>query len=173
MAERDGTTTDDGRGESPAQRLDRHWIELLQELRVTQTGVQILTGFLLTLPFQQRFDLLDSRLRLLYLTAFVLAVLATILIVAPVALHRLLFRDRLRAELVVLSNVIAKLGLAVLALTLVAVTALIFGVVVGFTGGLVAACLTGVVFLTLWLVLPVVVRRTSRPHHDYASTRRD
>ena len=53
---------DDGRGESSNQRLDRNWQEMLQELRVMQTGIQILTGFLLTLPFQSRFEELDDLL---------------------------------------------------------------------------------------------------------------
>jgi hypothetical protein len=68
---------DDGRRETPAERSDRNWNELLQELRVTQTGVQILTGFLLTLPFQERFEDLDDHQRTLYLILVALAVLTT------------------------------------------------------------------------------------------------
>src|SRR5918999_5561437 len=80
------------RGQEKAKRLTRNLNELLQELRVTQTGVQILTGFLLTLPFTQRFPDLDQVQKMAYLGVLVGSVLATGLIVAPVAFHRVLFR---------------------------------------------------------------------------------
>src|SRR5271156_7011703 len=80
------------RGETETQRLDRNWNSLLQELRVVQTGVQLLTGFLLTLPFQQRFDVLSPSMRDVYLTTVCLAVSATVLLITPVSIHRMLFR---------------------------------------------------------------------------------
>src|SRR5689334_19894510 len=83
----------DGRDETEAERLDRNWTEMLQELRVTQTGTQILTGFLLTIPFQQRFAELDDTQRGIYLVLVAFAALATILALAPVSLHRALFRQ--------------------------------------------------------------------------------
>ncbi|MDY6999819.1 MAG: DUF6328 family protein, partial [Actinomycetota bacterium] len=86
-----------GRRETEMERLDRNWNSLLQELRVVQTGVQVLTGFLLTLPFQGRFDILDGGMQNVYLVTVCTAVLSTALLVAPVAMHRLLFRrHRLR-----------------------------------------------------------------------------
>ena len=88
------------RDETPTERADRNWDELLQELRVTQTGIQILSGFLLTLPFQQRFTALDPPLRTLFLIAVAMATLSTGLVVAPVAAHRLLFRKRQKIALV-------------------------------------------------------------------------
>src|ERR1700709_2032026 len=80
------------RNETPTERLDRNWTSLLQELRVVQTGVQLLTGFLLTLPFQQRFDVLDQQMRTAYLATVACSVGATVLLIAPVGIHRLLFR---------------------------------------------------------------------------------
>src|ERR1700742_1944101 len=88
------------RGETEIERLDRNWNSLLQELRVVQTGVQLLTGFLLTLPFQQRFDVLDTTMRVVYLITVGSSVCATVLLEAPVAIHRLLFR-RHRLEFIV------------------------------------------------------------------------
>ncbi len=85
------------RRETELERLDRNWTSLLQELRVVQTGVQLLTGFLLMLPFQQRFEVLG--LHTVYLATVAFSVGATILLVAPVGMHRLLFR---RHRLVVL-----------------------------------------------------------------------
>src|ERR1700761_1739397 len=80
------------RGETEIERLDRNWSNLLQELRVVQTGVQLLTGFLLTLPFQQRFDVLSQQMRIAYLVTVGCSVGATVLLIAPVGIHRLLFR---------------------------------------------------------------------------------
>jgi hypothetical protein len=87
---------DDGRDESRAERMDRNWSELLQELRVPQTGVQLLAGFLLTLPFQARFVTLDDYQIRLYLANVVLAALTTATILLPVSVHRRLFRQGLR-----------------------------------------------------------------------------
>ena len=83
---------DDDRDETEAERLDRNWSSLLQELRVTQTGVQLLTGFLLTLPFQPRFTGLDGIMRTVYLVTVACSLGATVLLVAPVSMHRVLFR---------------------------------------------------------------------------------
>src|ERR1700739_2466486 len=80
------------RGETEIERLDRNWNSLLQELRVVQTGVQLLTGFLLTLPFQQRFEILGEHMRMVYLATVGFSVGATVLLISPVAIHRLLFR---------------------------------------------------------------------------------
>ena len=79
------------RNETDAERYDRNWSELIQELRVAQTGVQVLAGLLLTLPFSSRFGEIASGHRTVYLVAFGLAVLTVGLMTAPVALHRFLF----------------------------------------------------------------------------------
>lgn len=80
------------RHETEAERLDRNWSSLLQELRVVQTGVQLLTGLLLTLPFQERFSMLDEPMRIVYLVTVACSAAATALLVAPVGMHRILFR---------------------------------------------------------------------------------
>src|SRR6201996_4292485 len=90
----------DTRGETETERLDRNWNDLLQELRVVQTGVQLLTGFLLTLPFQARFTQLGEFQQNVYLVTVGLAVSATGVLVAPVAIHRMLFRRHARLALV-------------------------------------------------------------------------
>ena len=98
--ERDQQWDDRARSETATERLDRNWSSLLQELRVTQTGVQLLTGFLLTLPFQQRFDRLDALMRAVYVATVTCSIAATIVLVSPVAMHRLLFRPRRLNQLV-------------------------------------------------------------------------
>ncbi len=80
------------RSETETERLDRNWASLLQELRVVQTGVQLLTGLLLTLPFQQRFDILDDDMQVVDLATVAFSVAFTVLLVAPVGMHRVLFR---------------------------------------------------------------------------------
>ena len=165
-----GTPLTDGRGETVNQRMDRNWTELLQELRVTQTGVQILTAFLLTVPFQQRFTDLDSYQRGLYLALVVLAIVATGLIVAPVSLHRVLFRQHLKRELVAEGDMLARAGLATLAVVLAGAAMLLFDVVVGRGAGVAAGA--GVLgFLALfWLVVPLRLARRAHaelPPHPH------
>lgn len=151
------------RHETDVERADRNWSELLQELRVAQTGVQILAGFLLTLPFQQRFAHLDRVQHVLFLLAFALAVCATGLIIAPVSSHRLLFRRHRKALLVGLADKLAKAGLIVLALCLTTVVLLIFDVVVGPALAVLAAALAMLLFIGSWLLLPAAAirRKTS------------
>jgi MFS family permease len=145
--------------ESHAETLTRNWNELLQELRVAQTGVQILTGFLLTIPFSTRFTDLDDRQRTIYLAVLVGSVVTTCLIVAPVSFHRVLFRQRERDWLVSAANVSARAGLALLAVVSSAVVLLVFDVVVGTTAGYVASALVLALFAGLWLATPLLVRR--------------
>jgi hypothetical protein len=144
--------------ETPEQTLDRNWAELLQELRVVQTGVQLLTGFLLTLPFQQRFQSLGTGERHLYLTVVALAGGATLLLIAPVTMHRLLFRQHERQALVAAAHWCALLGSLLLAAALVGVNGLVFDVVVGSSAATWAAAVASGLTISLWAVVPVVMR---------------
>jgi hypothetical protein len=155
---------DSRRDETPAERYDRNWIELLQELRVAQTGVQILAGFLLTLPFTQRFRAIGEGYRVLFLVAFGFAILSVGLLIAPVAMHRILFGRHEKDVLVKAAALTAKLGMAALAATLVSVVVLIFGVVLGTLAGLVAGGAVLLFFIVVWLVLPLTVLAPAR--HD-------
>ena len=105
---------------------------------MVQTGVQLLTGFLLTLPFQARFATLNSFQQNIYLITVILAVCSTAFLIAPVSLHRLLFRRHARARMVEVAHRLALTGMALLAASLVGVVLLIFDVVRGRTAGLVA-----------------------------------
>ena len=149
----------DQRNETATQRLDRNWTDLLQELRVVQTGVQLLTGFLLTLPFQQRFGELTTFGRVLYVITVGASVLATGLLVAPVMIHRLLFRRHARAVMVSGAHRLAVAGTTFLGVAITGVVLLVFDVVFGRTAGIVAASLAGVMLLTLWCVIPLALRR--------------
>jgi hypothetical protein len=146
------------RRETAAERSDRNWSELLQEVRVTQTGIQILSGFLLTVPFQARFTSLSPAMLGVFLGAVGFAALATLLVVAPVSLHRILFRRHVKEALVTTSDVLAKVGLVALAGTITLVTTLVFGFVLGETAALVAFVVAGIAFTGVWLVMPLVLR---------------
>jgi hypothetical protein len=148
------------RDETTTERLDRNWAELLQELRVVQTGVQLLTGFLLTLPFQQRFSSLSHPQRAIYLSAVGFSVASTALLIAPVAIHRAVFRQHARAELVAAGHRLAIAGSSLLGLAISAVVLLIFDVVEGALAGTVAAAVTLGGLVGLWAVLPGWARRS-------------
>jgi len=149
------------------KRLTRNLHELLQELRVTQTGVQILTGFLLTLPFSSRFADLTSVQRHVYLAILCGSVIATGLIVAPVAFHRMLFQRGQRPWIVKNANRAARAGLVCLALTTSGVVWLVFDLVTDpWTAG-VAGTLSLLFFGTLWAAVPLVGHRSEPANHAH------
>ena len=145
------------RDETEAQKLDRNWNELLQELRVSQTGVQVLTGFLLTLPLQPTFAKITTLERNLYVAAISLSILATALLVAPVSMHRVLFRKRRKESLVAVGNWVAKAGLVALGLASATVAAFVFSIVFTEAVGLWVGAATLVVYTLAWLVLPLTM----------------
>lgn len=151
----------DGRNETVNQRLDRNWMELIQELRVLQTGVQILAGFLLTLPFQARFSSLDDFQKGLYLTDVTLAALTTALILLPVSVHRRLFRQQLKATLVSSADNMTKVALGAVALLSVGSAALVFDVTAGRIAGLVAGGVLLAVLVVLLVYVPVRLNRSA------------
>lgn len=156
---RDPENFTDDHVETVAQRADRNWTELTQELRVTQTGVQILTAFLLILPFQQRFEQITGHERVLYLALVSLAVITTVLMVTPVSLHRFLFQRGRKVEIVRVSNRITAVALVFLALTLIGTVAFVFDVVLGGFAGWLGAIASALVIVSLWAMLPLRVRR--------------
>ncbi|MEU2789989.1 DUF6328 family protein [Streptomyces sp. NPDC007100] len=145
------------RNETPLERYDRNFGELLQELRVLQTGVQILFAFLLTLAFTPRFVSLDATQRGFYVGTLLLAVLATLLLTAPAAVHRVLFRRRAKALIVEVSARLTAAGMAVLALALAGAVLLVVDVVLGRGAGVTAGSVTLVTCAGLWALLPRVL----------------
>ena len=152
----------DGRRETPMERLDRNWNEILQELRVTQTGIQILTGFLLTVPFQQKFAELTATQRVIYLVLVVLAAVTTGLLVAPVSMHRWLFRRRAKSALVTAADRLMRIGLVFLALVVSGVVLLVFDVVTTRAVALAASGTLLALLVGAWFVLPAVLARSAR-----------
>ena len=145
------------RGESEVQRVDRNFIELLQELRVAQTGVQILFGFMLALPFTPRFAALSTWQHGVYLATLACSALAAALLIAPVGYHRMVFRRRLKHQLVESGHRYAVAGLVLLLLALVGGVDLAASTLIGPGAALLAAALAGV-FVTFWVLLPLRAR---------------
>lgn len=144
----------DGRDETTEQRADRNWDDLLQELRVMQTGTQVLFGFLLAVAFQPRFADLDAAQTGVYVALIVLAALATILALTPVSMHRTLFGQRRKPQLVRFGSAIVTVNLAVIGILSIGVTALIIDFVLGRWQAALAAVLGLALVLALWTFLP-------------------
>ena len=162
---RDGVSRDprdrasrDPRDESEAQRDDRNLAELLQELRISGLGVQVLFGFLLSLPFTARFAKLSQGQRDLYLASLVLSAVATALLLGPVAYHRVVFRRRQKEPLVRAASVMATLGLAAVGLAICAAVLLATTTVAtGLPAGLITVFVF-VLFAGLWFAFPLTRR---------------
>ncbi len=141
--------------ETDLARLERRWAELLSELRVAQTGTQILTGFLLSLVLQPLFQSISSAEKFLYLCLVILAVLATILAIAPVSLHRAMFgRPGAKASILASTNLILRLTLVVIALLLAGTVSFVFAIAVGQTSGIIAGIVTLFGITVAWAVTP-------------------
>jgi len=147
-----------GRAETPTERLDRNWNELLQELRVIQTGTQILTGLLLAAVFQSRFDLLDSFQRNTYLVLVVTSIVTTLMGLAPVSLHRVLFRRQAKDRVIRFTDYFVQATLAGVAITVSGIGLLIFDLVLGRIWGVVFAAFIVVVVVVIWILVPERIR---------------
>jgi uncharacterized protein DUF6328 len=154
----------DGRDETEAERLDRNWNDMLQELRVVQTGVQLLSGFLLTLPFTERFRDLDVWQERLYLALVLTASLAVGATLTPIGVHRRLFGQRVKDRVVAAGHVFMQVVMALLALIIVGISTLIFSVVLSWSAAGLAAAAMGAVLVGLLVVVPLLVAgRHARP----------
>jgi hypothetical protein len=155
-----GQHWDAGRpSETEEQRADRNLAELLQELRVAAIGVQVLFGFLLSLPLSARFGQLDHAQRALYGVSLGSAATATALLVGPVAYHRLVFRQHQKRRLVKVANALALAGLATVGVAMTTAMWLILSVVYHGVPVALAGWATVAVYLFLWVLLPVSGRR--------------
>jgi Family of unknown function (DUF6328) len=159
VASREAT---DPRQETAEQRDDRNLNELIQELRVAGLGVQVLFGFLLSLPFSAKFSQVSTGLRDLYLATVILAAVAIVLLAGPVAYHRLVFRRGMKERLVRFANLLAILGLTTVGAAVLAAVLLVTWYVAGaLAGGLITAVI-GVMLGGLWFAVPLVSRREQR-----------
>lgn len=149
-----------GRDETEEERADRMWGELLQEVRVAQTGVQILFGFLLTVVFTPKYAELDHTGQVVYLVTVVSGACATGALVGPVSLHRLVAGRRVKPRAVRLASWLTAVGLVLLFATMTASLLLVLRVAT-HDSGYVPWLVAGVVvwYLLCWYVLPLWARR--------------
>ncbi|MFI7544891.1 DUF6328 family protein [Actinoplanes sp. NPDC049599] len=140
--------------ESEKQRWDRNFADLLQELRVAQTGVQILFAFLLTLPFSNGFPKTTDFQKDTYIVALLAAAAATAMIISPVAFHRALFRQGRKPELVRYAHKMATGGLAFMLIAMVSSVLLITDYLTNIWVALVLTGIAAGFFLTFWAAVP-------------------
>jgi hypothetical protein len=148
----------DPRRETEAERLDRNFDELLQELRVSQAGVQILFAFLLGVSFTTPFRQADSFVHIVYSVTLLLCVLATALFIGPVALHRMLFGRGRKGELVKVGSRLALGGLYALVLAISGAVLLALDDPLGRSAALTLAGCAFLVLVALWVALPAHLR---------------
>jgi len=152
--EQDADGRDEERDESEAEREDRKWNDMLQELRVLQTSAQLTAGFLLTLPFQQKFaDLTDNQERF-YLVLVVLAALVTAQVLTPVAIHRRLSGQQVKGRVVKAGHLMMQLALTSLAVLVTGTVTFVFDVLVDLTAALVVGGSLALLLVGLLLVVP-------------------
>jgi hypothetical protein len=154
--DRDPEGRPSGRKETEDERLDRNLSELLQELRVALPGVQVLFAFLLAVPFQQHFHTISDFDKKIYFATLLLTALASALLIAPSAYHRLTFRYQQKGRLVFIANRLSIAGLAVLALAMTCAIMLVTNVLFGTVATtVVTTALVLAMFFVLWAVLPL------------------
>jgi hypothetical protein len=146
--------------EDEAQRLDRELIELLNELRVVMPGVQVLFGFLLTVPFQARFETIDDFQRIVYFVTLVLVAASAACMMAPSAFHRLTFRGRDKPYLIEFGTRLTIVGMVLLALAMNGAILLLADIL--FHAGTVAVVVAGSVTLYATLWFGVALSRRAR-----------
>jgi hypothetical protein len=150
------------RHETEAERIDRNLTELLQELRIAGLGVQVLFGFLLSLPFTSKFSQLDHAQRNVYLFDILFSAVATGLLTAPVAHHRVLFRHHEKARILRRANVMALLGLGAVGVAMSGSLLLVSSVVYHGMVAPAVAIAIAVILFGLWFVLPLIGDRPER-----------
>jgi hypothetical protein len=146
------------RTEDEQERLNRQMIELLNELRVAMPGVQILFGFLLTVPFQQRFRQVTEFQETVYFVTLVAAAVAAAFFIAPSAYHRVMFEQHDKPNIIHIGTGQMLIGLAALALAMNGAVLLVTDVL--FQAGTVTVTVVGLatLYLSLWFGFGLVRR---------------
>ena len=147
-------------GQEQVERLSRNMSELLQELRVVQSGVQILFAFLLTLPFTARFQTVTRPQRDAYLAALLLAGASVAFLIGPTAYHRIIFHHHDKRHLIRVASAWALCGLVLLAFAMTIVTGLVVDLLLGGAATVIAAASSALLFGTLWFAVPIHRRIT-------------
>lgn len=162
VSKSDADVNEWGRHETEEERADRKWGELIQEVRVAQTGVQILFGFLLTVVFQQKYATLAQTDKTIYIITVILGAATTGALIGPVSLHRLVSGQRVKAEAVQWASRMTLAGLVLLLATMT--SSLLLVLRVATHNAIVPWIVSGVVawYGLCWFVVPMwTLRRHS------------
>jgi hypothetical protein len=157
-----GGEIDNERHETPEERADRNWNELLQGLRVALPGVQVLFAFLLVVPFNQRFVEVTPFEQTVYIATLLTTALASLFLIAPSVHHRIQFRQRQKEEIVLTANVLAIIGLILLGMAMVGVILLVMSFLLGGAAAAIATGSIALLFVLVWLVFPIYRRIATR-----------
>src|SRR5947209_15999263 len=160
--------TSNGRNETEKERLDRNLNELLGGLRVALPGVQVLFAFLLAVPFNQRFGRVSGFERDVYFVTLLLTALASALLIAPSAYHRVMFRQDDKEQIVMVANRLALIGFGVLSVAMTGVILLVTDFLFGIGAAVPTAICSALVFMLLWYGLPLARRRARRANPPLA-----
>lgn len=147
------------RTETPAERADRNFSELLQEFRVSQQGIQVLFAFLLTLPFMQRFHEVTAFQQWVYVVSLISAAFGAVLFMAPVSHHRILFQRGLKDQIVQDSSRYLRYGMVAVLVSMLSAVFVVLDVVFGWLVGLVFVIVGLVTTVYMWFILPLRYRR--------------
>jgi len=153
--------------ESADDRKNRQLVELLNELRVVLPGVQMLFGFLLAVPFTQRFSTISDLQSNVYYGTFLAATGASVFLIAPASFHRIVWRHGRKRQLLQISNKLAIIGTACLAFAIAGSVALVTSLLFGNTWAAAAAALVAGLIAVVWFVLPFVSRLLGDPPADH------
>jgi len=152
--------------ESAAHRHNRQLVELLNELRLVLPGVQMLFGFLLAVPFTQRFGSVSELQRNVYYGTFLAATAASVFLIAPASFHRIVWRHGRKRQLLQVSNKLAIIGTAFLAFAIAGSVGLVTSLLFGDTWAAAAAAFVAGLIAVIWFVLPFVSRLLGAPHDE-------
>ncbi|MEV6414105.1 DUF6328 family protein [Kribbella sp. NPDC051718] len=147
--------------EDAGERLDRQWIELLQELRLAQTGTQVLFAFLLGIAFTPVFSDADAFTHDVYAVTIIASALATALFLAPVSFHRIVFKQKVRDKMIPIAARMTSAGLVILLVAISGGLLLVLDVVLNRTTAIIIVAAVLAWFVAFWYVLPAWVRRSS------------
>lgn len=155
-------TSQSERNETPSERADRNFAELVQEVRVAQTGVQILFAFLLTLAFYQSFPRTDTRLKIVLVAALIAAASSALCLMSPVLVHRLTFRSGGKERLVWITHRFALAGMGALSVAMLLAIWLVIAFLFSESVATVVVFVLGAAVLTLWVGVPLHIRTRLR-----------
>lgn len=141
--------------EEESKRINRELIEFLNEVRVVLPGLSVLFAFLLTVPFTDRFDVLDETHHRIFAALFLVTLAALVLMTAPSAFHRLQFRERDKEALLRYSNRCMIIGMVLMATSLMLAAYLLVSMIFDATAAWIAGALTGVLIMVVWFLVPL------------------